>query len=144
MQPAVRLHAAYFRGIRSTRLEPPRRPCCSSTATSRPRAAKNRAPEPARQTPTNFVATRFPFADCQPQGPVCRHDPLRYEIILPFLSCASSRRRQLINSHQTGTRVSILFLVLAICNPFACHIGSGPLCYPAAEPTVKTCSQTRS
>jgi hypothetical protein len=51
MQPAVSVHAAYFRGIRSTRLEPRPRPGCGFEATSRPRAAKNRAPEQGRQNP---------------------------------------------------------------------------------------------
>ena len=129
MQPAVSVHAAYFRGIRSTGLEPRPRPGCGFKATSRPRAAKNRAPEQGAKPPRICVATRFSQFAIANQGPVCRHDPLLYEIILPFLSRASSGRRQLINSHQTGTRVSILFFVLAICNPYACRIpvGSGPL-----------------
>jgi hypothetical protein len=39
------LHSAYFRGIRSTGLDPPPRPGRGFRATSRPRARKNRAPE---------------------------------------------------------------------------------------------------
>jgi hypothetical protein len=51
MQPAVRLHSAYFRGIRSTGLEPPPHPTPGRgfRATSRPCARKNRAPEQGRK-----------------------------------------------------------------------------------------------
>jgi hypothetical protein len=52
----------------------------------------------------------------------CARDYLTLSFLVPL----QAGRPQLIKSHQTGTRVSILFLVLAICNPFACRIGSGP------------------
>jgi hypothetical protein len=109
MQPAVSLHSAYFRGIRSTGLEPRPRPGHGFRATSRPRARKNRAPEPG-PNPRELRGhlSSFPVCSGLTTHRSCRHGSLRYEIILPCLFSCFLRRRQLINSHQTGTRVSIL------------------------------------
>ena len=44
----------------------------------------------------------------------------------PVFSRASSGRRELIRIRLVRGRIDFI-VVLAICNPFTCHIGSGPL-----------------
>jgi hypothetical protein len=101
-------------------LEPRPRPGRGFRATSRPRARKKEHqsrganPRELRGHLSIYPAFRFARALLRTS---CALGSLRYEIILPCLFSCFLRGRQLINSYQTGTRVPILLLFLAICNP---------------------------